>query len=191
MRGFSRTWLRAALIAALAVGFWTMMGVSLSQAATAEKPAVQGAGSAKVGKRAVKEADPTTAPSKPAMPLATEVELQRRVDGLASEMSFELKDMIGWGIGLLTLLVTLLGIIVVILIAQGYFSKSKGEARNSTEPVPAKEHEAEARRSAEDAKQLRRRDERISRRNQGPPRRDRRELCKGHPRREANRRGCP
>ena len=70
-------------------------------------------------------------------------------------MSFELegKRMIGWGIGLLTLLVTLLGIIVVILIAQGcYFSKSKVETLEKILSLcQAKEYEVELRNSVEEA----------------------------------------
>ena len=128
MRGFSGKRILAVLVVALAIGHWAQMGVSSAQTAKTEKPVEHKAAPLKVEKRVG--------------------------DGeLKGEVSFELEDMIGWGIGLLTLLVTLLGIIVVILIAQGYFSKSKVETRKDTEPVPAKEYEVELRNSVEEVKE--------------------------------------
>ncbi len=85
MRGFFGKRILAVLVAALALGFLAQTGVSFAQA-VAEKGVVKEAVPAKVGKGAGQEAKSAAAPPKPAIPPATEVEIQRRFNELKGEL---------------------------------------------------------------------------------------------------------
>ena len=134
MRGFSTKRILAVLVAALAVSLWVLMSAPLAQAAA--------------GKPGVKK---VASPSKPRNSISEEEK-----QSTWSKVLDDLERIAGrWNnlinaIGLL--LIPLLVVIVSLLINRGYFSKSKGDTRNNAELVPAKEHEAELRKSVEEVK---------------------------------------
>ena len=80
MSGFSGNWILGVLIVALVVCLCAQTGAVLAQTAKAEKPAEQKV--APVEAEEVKKAEPAAVPPKPAIPPATEVEIQRRFNAL-------------------------------------------------------------------------------------------------------------
>ena len=152
MRKFCGIWLRAIFFTALAVSFW-VPNVPLAQAAT-EKPVVQMVSLVKVEKEAVKKAEPAAVPPKPAIPPATEVEIQRRFNELKSELLDDRADSIEWWLAVVAIVLTFFGIVVAIggFFGIWIFRDIVADARESANE--AKEIVAEARKSAEATDQV-------------------------------------
>ena len=164
MRGFSSKRILVVLITALALGFWAQTGVTFTQAAT-EKPVVQKVAPLKLEKPKDQKA---IALKKPAIPPATEVEIQRRFNELKSEVLDNRADTIEWWLAVVAIVLTFFGIVVAILGLIGFrkFQSIEKEARESAKEAKqivadaqksgeaADQVATDARKSAEDAKEL-------------------------------------
>ena len=150
MSGFFGKRILAVLVAALALGLCAQTGVSLAQA-VAEKGVVKEAVPVKVEKPAVQEAKSAAAPPKPAIPSATEVEIQRRFNELKRELLDNRADSIEWWLAVVAIVLTFFGIVVAIggFFGVRIFRDIVNDARENAEE--AKQIVAEARKSAEAA----------------------------------------
>ena len=151
MRGFFGKRILAVFIVALAVSLWVLMSAPLAQTSKAEKPVVQKAAPLKLEKPKDQKAIPL---NKPAIPPATEVEIQRRFNELKSEVLDDRAGTIEWWLAVVAIVLTFFGIVVAILGLIGFrrFQSIEKEARESVEAT--NQHLEEAKRNNEDAKEL-------------------------------------
>ena len=151
MRGFFGKRILAVFIVALAVSLWVLMSAPLAQTSKAEKPVVQKAAPLKLEKPKDQKAIPL---NKPAIPPATEVEIQRRFNELRRELLDERADFIDRWLAVVAIVLTFFGIVVAILGLIGFrrFQAIEREARESVEAT--NEHLEEAKRNNEEAKRL-------------------------------------
>ncbi len=151
MRGFSGKRILAVLIVALAIALWVLMSAPLAQTSKAEKPVVQKAAPLKLEKPKDQKAIPL---NKPAIPPATEVEIQRRFNELKRELLDDRADSIEWWLAVVAIVLTFFGIVVAIggFFGIRIFREIVADARESAKE--AKQIVADAQKSAEVADQV-------------------------------------
>ena len=165
MRGFFGKRILAVFIVALAVSLWVLMSAPLAQTSKAEKPVVQKAAPLKLEKPKDQKAIPL---NKPAIPPATEVEIQRRFNELKRELLDDRADSIEWWLAVVAIVLTFFGIVVAIggffgiRIFRDIVNDARDSAKEAKQIVADAQKSAEAadqvatdaRKSAEDAKEL-------------------------------------